>query len=190
MAKTLVAITGGIGSGKSCVLDILSALNYNTISCDKITANLYEDETISHKLMEMFPSAVSHKKLNKKIIAEIVFNDKAKHNQLTNFLAPIVLQKSLEIASAQQGVVFIEVPLLFECNAVKYFDKVLVIKRNLETRIKSVMTRSNITRQQVLDRISNQFDYDSAELSDYHVIYNDGDLEKLTNNIKNFLSTL
>ena len=58
--------------------------------------------------------------------------------------------------------VFAEVPLLFENNFQNKFDCVIVILRDLETRIASIMQRNSISRAECIKRISSQFDYDKA----------------------------
>ena len=82
-------------------------------------------------------------------------------------------------AEKNTGVTIVEVPLLFECGYEKYFDGVIVITREKEERIKSVISRSNLTREEVIKRMKNQVDYDSFDLSPYAIIKNDGDIETL-----------
>ena len=178
----IIAITGGIGSGKSQVLAILESAGEKVISCDRITDELYATPKVKKILGKMFPSSREgffKRRINKRKIAVEVFADGEKLRNLTDFLTPLILQESLIRANRLGGRVFVEVPLLFECNAQDEFDKVIVIARDKEKRISSVMARSNLTREQVLERISAQFDYDSTDLSKYTVILNDGDLKSL-----------
>ena len=179
----LIAITGGIGSGKSQVLLALENAGEKVISCDKITNELYNNRAVKRWLKKVFPESASgfiNLKIDKKKIASTVFSDKQKLKLLTDYLTPLILEKSLKRAKQLGGRVFVEVPLLFERNAQNHFDKVVVITRNLEDRILSVMARSNLTREQVLERISSQFDYDGADLTPYHIIDNDSDVSSLT----------
>ena len=57
-SKKLIAVTGGIGSGKSVAVNVLSATGYNTLSCDDITTDLYEKRKVKLLLKKFFPSAV------------------------------------------------------------------------------------------------------------------------------------
>lgn len=180
--NTLIAITGGIGSGKSLVLDTLKEKGAKTLSCDLVTDEVYKKLFVKRRLAKMFPSAKSGRiipHVNKKEIAKTVFSNKAKLKELTDFLTPIILKETLKKAKKLTGQVFVEVPLLFECNAQNEFDKVVVVKRNLEDRIQSVIKRSNLSREQVIERINSQFNYDNADLSHYQVILNDGNIETL-----------
>ena len=178
----LVAITGGIGSGKSTALTLLYEMGYFTISCDKITADLYKKRRIKKKLRELFPTAVSGKiclTIDKREIAKLVFSDKQLNNALTDTLTPLIFNESLRKASKQKGIVFVEVPLLFEKNYADKFDFVIVITREKLAKIESVMARSRLTKEEVLSRMSMQVDYDNLDLSNYLVIENKGDIEQL-----------
>lgn len=178
----LIAVTGGIGSGKSTALSILLDMGYPIISCDKITAQLYKKRCIKKKIKNLFPTAVSGKiclSVNKSEISRLVFNDKKLNDLLTDTLTPTIFAKSLKLANKQKGIVFIEVPLLFEKNYTDKFDFIFVLTRDKSTKIKSVIKRSNLTEEQVLSRMAMQVDYDSLDLTNYIVIENNGDLQQL-----------
>lgn len=189
--KKLIAITGGIGSGKSTALNIIKKLGYKTLSSDAIVGELYQKIEIRQLLKPLFPNAVNGEDfvLDKSEIARQVFTDKNKHLALTELITPMVMAEILT-RTTQDQICFVEVPLLFECDFADLFDSVLVITRPLDARVESVMARSNLTKQQVLDRISNQFDYDSSDLTPYAVVLNDGNVDKLEKEILNFINTL
>jgi dephospho-CoA kinase len=71
--------------------------------------------------------------------------------------------------------VFVEVPLLFECNYQNEFDAVMVIARDKNARIDSVKRRSNLTEEEIISRMAKQTDYDSFDLTPYFCIANDSD---------------
>lgn len=187
-----VAITGGIGSGKSTAITLIKEMGYPVVSCDEITAELYQKRQVLSGLKKIFPTAVSgiiKLKADKKLIASAIFSDKNKYNALNDFLMPLIQKELFLRLNKHSGLVFAEVPLLFETNLQVEFDHVLVITRDKEKRIESVMARSNMTKEQVLERINAQFDYDAFSATHEIVIENDGDLEtlkeKLTSAIAN-----
>ncbi|MBQ7235810.1 MAG: dephospho-CoA kinase [Clostridia bacterium] len=189
----LIALTGGIGSGKSLALATLKDAGYNTLSCDAITSDLYEKRKIKLILKKMFPTAVKgffNPIIDRKEISKIAFNDKVKHAELTDTITPFVMQEVLRRASKIGGMVFVEVPLLFECGYQDEFDGVMVITRPKHERVKSVMARSNLTEEQVLARIKNQTDYDNFDLSKYMVIENTGNQTALKEKILNIAKDL
>ena len=177
MQNKIIAVTGGIGTGKSLALEIIKESGFSVIDCDEIVKELYKKRKILKGVKKIFPSAVKGKIFlfaDKTAIAREVFASPEKHRALTEFFAPKVLDIALSSAKKTGGKTFIEVPLLFELEKQNLFDGVIVITRNLEDRISSVITRSNLTREQVLERINCQFDYEKADLSKYAVIKNDG----------------
>lgn len=182
----VVALTGGIGSGKSYALSVLSDAGYPILSSDEIVKELYEIHAVKKKLKRLFPLAVSGKKdlvVDKSIIASTVFKDEKLHQKLTNTITPLVLKQIKKRTKKMVGLVFVEVPLLFECKYQKHFDAVMVIMRDKKSRIESVMKRNNMTEEQVLERINKQVDYDNLDLSECLVIENDGDLSFLKSKV-------
>ncbi|MBR1967807.1 MAG: dephospho-CoA kinase [Clostridia bacterium] len=191
--KKLIAVTGGIGSGKSSALKIIKDAGYYTLSSDLIVSELYEKRRVKKLLKTLFPDAVTgliKLKIDRKKISQKVFFDKVLHKKLTALITPLVLEEILRKTAKKTGLLFVEVPLLFECGYEKNFDKVLIISRALSARIESVQKRSNLTEQEILARIKNQFDYDNADLSPYTVIQNDGSINDLQDKILSFIKEL
>ncbi len=183
--KLKIAITGGIGSGKSEALQTLAEYGFNTISCDEIAKNLFNKRCVKEKLQTLFPSAVKDLEMpvDRKKIAEEVFNDKEKLKGLNAITHPLIMEDALAVANDFDGVTFIEVPLLFEGGFESSFDKVIVVVRELNARVESVKKRSAISEEDILARIKNQIDYDCADFSNYVVVENNGNLEEFKNKI-------
>ncbi len=178
MKDNLIALTGGIGSGKSLALRFIKEAGYYTLSSDEIVKQLYKTRRVKKLVRGLFPDAVTGKlilKINREILAKKVFSDKVELKRLTDAITPLVIREIEKKGARKKRIVVAEVPLLFERGYQDRFSKVLVITRSLEERIKSVMARSNLTREQVLARINNQVDYDAIDLSPYSVISNDSD---------------
>ncbi|MCQ2387299.1 MAG: dephospho-CoA kinase [Clostridia bacterium] len=191
--NTLIAITGGIGSGKSFVSDILKSLNYPVVSCDNVCNNLYKKQSVKRKIKKIFPSAVSGKfflTVDKKEISKHAFSDKEKYDALCTYLTQLTFDKTMKIAKRKKGKVFVEVPLLFEFNKQDLFDKVIVLKRNLEDRIESVKKRSNLSEEEIKKRIATQFDYEKIDSSKYIILENDGALENRKEEILNLIKNI
>ena len=181
-----IAVTGGIGSGKSTVINILTDAGYKVLSCDKITAELYEKRRVKLLLKKMFPTAVKgyfFPQIDRKIISAAVFNDKEKLNALTSAITPLVMDEVERRCKKLSGIVFVEVPLLFECNYQSRFDGVMVVMRDKESRIESVKTRSNLTKEEIVARMNSQVDYDSINLSPFVIVKNDRDFLSLKNTV-------
>lgn len=181
-----IAVTGGIGSGKSTVIQILKEAGFKVLSCDKITAELYQTRKVKLLLKKMFPDAVKgyfFPKLDRKIISAAVFNDKNRLDELTSTITPLVIKEVERRTKTLSGTVFVEVPLLFECNYQNRFDQVWVVKRKISNRIESVKTRSGLSEEQIVSRITSQVDYDKLDLTPYIVISNDSGVDQLKNTV-------
>ena len=180
-----IAVTGGIGSGKSLAMSIISELGYNTVSLDDVYANLLKEEWFIIKISNEFAIEPIHLGgqlfLDKKKLASIVFHDKSKLEKLNHLTHSEIFKRAFSIY--EKGMIFFEVPLLFEGNYVSQFDKVFVIRREKKIRVESVMMRDNVTLDEALLRINNQVDYDNLDLSLHTIIYNDSTKESLKNNL-------
>ena len=192
MNKKLIALTGGIGSGKSLAVNALKGAGYNTLSCDEITADLYKKRKIKLILKKLFPTAVKgffNPVIDRAEISRIVFNSPKQLKTLTDSITPLVMQEVIRRAKILNGTVFVEVPLLFECGYQNRFDGVIVITRPKDARVKSVMERNNLTEEQVVARINNQVDYDRLDLTPYFVLENTNCPEDLEQKILSIAKT-
>ncbi len=185
----IIAITGGIGSGKSFALKIIKKLGYKSFSADLIYKNLQKNkgfiEQISSKL-GVLPIVKDGKfYLDKQAISNAVFNDKDKLKILNDFTHPKIMQKMIQNAKKCDGLVFCEVPLLYEGGYENLFDFVFVIKRKDEDRFLSASKRDKKTIEQIKIVAKNQFDYTNLTQNTHtFIIENDGDEVALTEKIK------
>jgi dephospho-CoA kinase len=161
--KKMIAITGGIGSGKSTALHIFEKMGYPVFSCDEIYREVIQSPSYIEEISQNFPECIIDGKIEKKRLSEIVFKNKEKLLILNNIAHPLIMECLLKnMQDCQHTVVFAEVPLLFEGNFETLFNEVIVIMRNKEQRILSIMRRDNISRVEAISRIATQFDYDNA----------------------------
>lgn len=175
-----IAVTGGIGSGKSTVVAAIKEMGYDTISCDEVYAELTEREELLAKLSDTFGDVLAPDgKLDRKKLSDIVFGDKLKLQKLNDITHSAVMNEVLS-RSESSDICFCEVPLLFEGSFQRLFDAVIVVLRDKEKRIDSVIKRDNIVRNEVELRMGSQFNYDNSIFSEYYVIHNDGNFTELT----------
>lgn len=182
MIDKIVAVTGGIGCGKSAVIDIIKNLGYTVLSADKEYSLLLSDRNFVDKVHEI-AGVKGGETLDRKAVSNAVFSSAEKLKNLNEFTHKKVY-KQLFLKSKGKGLVFHEVPLLFESGYQNSYDKVLVVTRNLEDRITSVIKRSNLTKEEVLKRIQNQFNYENLDKIKHTVINNDGSFEDLAVKVK------
>lgn len=189
----LVAITGGIGSGKTTLSNLIKAKGYKVFSCDEICAEIYKKRGFLKRLKKIFPNAVEGRvflSANKKVIREQTFNNEENLKKLNALLHPIIMKKLMASLGKQKGIVFGEVPLLFEGGFEDLFDEVIVVIREKTDKIESVKNRSGLTDTEIEEVMNAQIDYDSTDFSKYIVIKNDGDVSILNEKAKAVISSL
>lgn len=161
--KKLIAITGGIGSGKSLLTDYFASLGYAVFSADEIYSDLLKDEYFVKGICDAVGVravlANGRYTLDRKAVAEKVFGNPAERKKLDDFTHDAIMSEMFSRANDCSGVVFCEVPLLFESGYDKYFDCVIVVFRNENERINSVVSRDNKSEELVKEIIKNQYDY-------------------------------
>lgn len=174
-----IAITGGIGSGKSTVSQIIKKYGYNVYSCDEIYNLILQEKEFVTILENNFgKKIIKDNELDRKALSKLVFNDSVALSRLNKLTHPKIIEKVLNLMSKHE-VSFCEVPLLFENGYENYFDKVIVILREINSRINAVKERDCIDNQDVINRINSQLDYDNYNFEEYYVIHNNGNFNDL-----------
>ncbi len=178
-------ITGGIGSGKSTVCRIFEKLGIPVYYADERAKYLMQHEHhLIDEIRKTFGSDIyDNGKLNRKLLAERVFNDSIKLKQLNALVHPAVFHDTEDWVEEQKALkvpyVLKEAALLIESGSYKSLDKLIVVTAPLEIRIERVMYRDNSTKEEIIARINHQLpDEEKVKLADY-VIENSGDLEYL-----------
>ena len=114
------------------------------------------------KIKKLFPSAVQNERIQRQVLADIVFKDKQALETLNAVAHPLIMERLYEnMRNCTDILAFAEVPLLFEGNYQSQFDAVIVVQRSKEQRISAIVARDGLTREEAVQRISAQFDYDS-----------------------------
>ena len=191
--KKKIAITGGIGSGKSFVCKLLTQLGEVCYSCDEISKQLWLDEKYQQALSSLFPSATVNGKIVKERLANIVFNDKESLERLNAFSHPQIMSRLFEaMEKCNKSRVFAEVPLLFEGGFEKEFDEVIIVLRNRDKRIQAVAKRDGVAALVVENKIKLQFDYDInlQQLKNYFTIKNNSTVDDLKEEVVKILNIL
>jgi dephospho-CoA kinase len=176
-----VAITGGIGAGKSEALAAFRRHGAATVSSDEIVHRLLrEDEDVRRELVERFGDQILDDvgQIDRGAIAKLVFGDREQLDWLEGLLHPRVAREYLEWRE-QLGrlpnpprVCVTEVPLLYEVGGDERFDKVVVITAPAELRAE----RSRMAGESREERLLS--DEEKVKRADF-VYVNDGSLEEL-----------
>ena len=170
-----VGITGGLGSGKSIISNIIRYLRYPVFDTDSEAKSLMNNSPIiREKLTETFgPSVFQNDKLNKQYVASIIFNDPLALKRINSIVHPVVMNKFSEWEKAQKTkIVFIECAILYESGLENYVDFVLSVSAPEEIRIDRVISRENCKRGQVIERLKSQLPQNEKDNRADFIIYN------------------
>jgi dephospho-CoA kinase len=158
-----VAVTGGAGSGKTTVCNRLKELGVKVISSDALAKEAVAQGSLAHeKIVNYFGKKVllSDGNLNRQELRSIVITDDVARLALERFIHPEISRlMHLRIAQAKQDgdpVLLVEVPLLFELGMAEQFDVVIVVSADHELRVKRLMDRDNVSRDEAEDLINVQ----------------------------------
>lgn len=184
-----IAVTGGIGSGKTTVCNYIEEKGYRVYSCDKVYAELLSGKELPEILAQEFGKTIlnSDGTLNRGALSALVFADENKLKKLNEITHRRIFDEMFARSEQSEGVVFYEVPLLFEGNNQKLFDEVIVVLRDEEKRISSVKARDNLSETEIKNRIERQHNYLISDFTKYYVIHNDGNFDNLRDIISDIL---
>lgn len=185
-----IAITGGIGSGKSTICNILKEYNYPVYSCDEVYNNLLSKGYFDNELKNIFGERIfDNGKISKRKLIEIVKSDPDKLNILSKMTNKAIIKEIINLAKDDK-VAFFEVPLLFEGKFQSKFDKIIVVLRDKDERINAVIQRDKKQRIDVLNAINNQVNYENLSFAEYYVIHNNSNYNDLHANLDIILDKL
>lgn len=156
-----VGITGGIGSGKSTVARIFEVLGIPVYYADDAAKRMMnENEELKEKIKHQFGNDVyADGKLNRKRLAEIVFNAPEKLEQLNALTHPATIKDAENWMKKQTTPYSIkEAALIFESGAQEHLDHVIGVTAPAPLRIQRTMQRDGITREEVIARMNKQMD--------------------------------
>lgn len=174
-----LGITGGIGSGKSVVSELLKLYGIPVYVADIESKRLTETSpAIKDGLIHLFGTDIyTDGKLNKQLLASCIFNDKDKLQLVNSIIHPVVQEDQYRWFESHSDnmIVATEAAILFESGFNSMLDEVIMVYTPLKIRIARVMVRDDISIEKVMERIQNQMaDEEKVKLSDF-IIDNSGD---------------
>ncbi len=157
-----LALTGGIGTGKSTTLAMFESLGVPVLSADQVVHELLRKEGEGFApVAALFPTAVIETGICRKTLGSIVFSDDEALKKLEAILHPLVqkteddfLQK---MQQAGQPLAVVEIPLLFETGGERRFDKVVVTAASAFTKWRRVKDRPHMTRERFRAIVARQW---------------------------------
>lgn len=155
----IIAITGGIGAGKSVVAEIVRKMGWECFDCDAEAKDIMDSNIEIHDSLNrlIHPLAVVNSTIDRQKISQVVFSDKNKL-KILNGLVHSAVKKLIadRIANCNKNLFFIETAILFESGIDAMVDSIWMVTANEETRISRVIRRSGLTKEDIKRRIDAQ----------------------------------
>lgn len=189
--RFVIGITGSIACGKSFVSKTLNDMGYPVIDTDLISHNLTSDKAkVNDDLASYFPEAVSNGILNRKKLGEIVFNDAKRRIKLNEILHPLIFKMTKEAIDKNDGIIFVDVPLMFEAHFDVLCDKIICVYTEKSSQLERLMKRDNISAVEALKKIESQMPIeDKIKKSDF-ILKSEEDFNDTKKNIIDILNKI
>lgn len=172
-----IGVTGLIGSGKTTVCQVFEVFGIPVFYADTQAREIMFDPAVIRQVREAFGRSVIDKDdhIDRKSLANIVFNDPERLSELNAIVHPRVHQAFKAWLTQQRSpYVLMESAILFQTGFASYMDRCIVVVAPEEVRIERVQNRDGVSRKEVLARMKNQLSQNELiEKADY-LIQNDG----------------
>ena len=181
----IVGLTGGIGSGKSTVINHFKELGVNCYQADIEAKELMDsDQNLINKIQNSFGEDIYiNSKLDRKKLASIVFRNKKKLDLLNSIVHPSVNKHFINYSKGLNDKYIIkEVAIIFETGTQDKFDKIILVKAPKEERVIRIIKRDKCPRQDAIDRINNQIE-DEKKVAKSDFIIDNINLEDIPNKV-------
>lgn len=192
-----IGLTGGIATGKSTVARLVESLGSKVIDADQLAHEVMRfggaayDAVVSQFGTEILKP---DQQIDRKKLGEIVFSDVTKKEILESIIHPLIKDEVTQLKNKyeQQGehFCFYDVPLLFENNLQKNFDFTVTVWCEPEIQLQRLIQRNQLTKDQALQRIQNQWPLSQKIALSQYCIDNSGSEESLIQIVSSFLNLI
>ena len=194
----LIAITGGLGTGKSSVLSILKTMGYACIDVDRLAKQvLEEDREVMKEVRRNLGEEVvdGAGRVKREVLRELIISDEKKREALEAIAHPRILallKEEINRFSRERDnkFIFVEVPLLFEVGWEQFFDLVVCVWARDAKAIERVSERHGIAIETAREWFFLQMPLEEKVKKSHYVLRNVGDKEALVTVVENMVKWL
>lgn len=191
--QKVIGLTGGIGTGKSTVSELLAVHGFKIVDADVAAREAVEkgSEGLEQVRQVFGDEAIDENgEMNRKYVGEIVFNDDKMREKLNQIIHPIVrdLMERQKEAYLKEGFnVIMDIPLLFENNLQDTVDETWLVYASESIQVERLMERNDLTQEEAKARVYSQISIDKKRRMADRVIDNRGTLLELKQNLEALL---
>jgi len=183
----LIAVTGVIGSGKSTIAGILKSFGLPVIDADEISRKVTQKDGPAYKkIIETFGKEILKQDLeiDRKKLAQIVFNSPEKRKILENIIHPFVEEERKKIikditSKNPEAIIVLDIPLLFEAGLENSVDYIICAYADKEILYERVAKRDGMSKEEFLMRIKNQISLEEKAKKSHFVVNTNKSIDDL-----------
>lgn len=190
----VLGITGGIATGKSCVVQHFIDLGFPVVDADIIARHLLDqNEQAYNEVVKVFGSEILQEngEIDRQALGALVFNHPDKLKQLDELMAPFLQESilaAIKQASQNQKLVIVDVPLMYEKGYDEWMDQVAVVYCTPNQQLKRLMQRNQLTEREAKQRMDSQLPIEMKKLLAEVVFDNSNDLTQTIQQVDTWLS--
>ncbi len=197
MKNIVLGLTGQTGAGKSTLCQYLQQKGCSIIDADQVARDVVEkgSDCIADVILEFGIEYLNMDgSLNRRKLAESVFTDKAKLKKLNDIMFPYIIrniEEKIQLKKeAEEGIIVLDAPTLFESGCDKFCDKVVSVIATEEVRCGRIIARDGLSEDEAMHRIRAQHSDSFYMERSWTVLQNNGDKEDLQMQAENLISRL
>lgn len=191
LPKAVIALTGGIATGKSTVSDKLKAMGLPVVCADTLVKSIYATEEAKDFIFHHFPDCIEDERIDFSKLRTEVFNSDLNKKIIENFIYARLPKKFLEAAKKTQlNFIIYDVPLLFEKNLDNLVDYIICVATNKKIQRERLKKRDGNTDELIDKILGSQIDIDEKVKRSNLVIYNDSTLADLEQEVERSIRNL
>jgi dephospho-CoA kinase len=183
----VIALTGGIGAGKSLVANYFFSLGAEVVDADQLARQAIQQGSDGfNQVIQAFGDEIlKDGDIDRKALGAIVFSNPEKRQKLESIIHPIVQQGLADARTelVDDQILIYEIPLLVETKAASKFDAVITVEAPLEVRIERLKNRG-LEISEIEKRIASQVTAEERKAAANYVIENDGNEEELLRKVE------
>lgn len=192
-AIPIVGLTGGIGTGKSTISQMLTQDGYAVISADQLVKNIYLKKESIEFIKKVCPLAIKESSIDFSILRSQVFQEEKLKKTIENFIyqrLPAEFQNEQKKFSVSPKFIIYDIPLLFEKELQNKFDLTVLVYAPKEIQIQRAASRDRSTNKEIQKIVESQLSIDLKKKFAHYVIDNSLDLHHLKQEYAKFTSVL